>query len=58
MDLTVQHIIKLRTGLAKPNMDRMANQEAIIAQAVGIVKRYSCKHYGKGEGLFTSYVYI
>jgi hypothetical protein len=53
MDLTVQCTVKLWTGLAKPNMDRIANQEAIIMQAVGTVERQSCKHCSKGEGLFS-----
>jgi hypothetical protein len=58
MDLPVQRTVELRTGLSTPNMDRMANREAIVAQAVGDVERRSCKHCSKGEGLFTSCVRV
>jgi len=56
--LTVQRQVELRSGISQPNLSRIANREAILAQAVGDEEGTPCIHCGKGEGVFTSCVRV
>jgi hypothetical protein len=58
MHMPPKRTVELRTGIAKPVLSRIANREAVLAQAVGEVEISPCNHCKVGVGVFTDCVRV